>query len=132
MISQAQQHQKIQTYFQMWLNRDWSRLADLFTSNCVYEECYGPVYRNFAEIQQWINHQKQKQVVTAWPIHEFIDAGPTVIVTWTFAAREQTSYLFDGVSIIHFAADGRFDQVREFEAKHERRYPYENAETKKY
>lgn len=130
MLSVSEQHQRITDYFQMWRNHDFKRLADFFTPDCVYEECYGPVYRKFTEIQQWVNHQEQVQVVMAWPIHEFIDAGTTVIVTWTFVAHEQISDVFDGVSIIHFADDGRFDQVREFEAKHERCYPYKYVETK--
>lgn len=131
MLSVTEQHQRITDYFQMWLDHDLKKIADFFTTDCVYEECYGPVYRNFAEIQQWVNHQEQVQVVTAWPIHDFIDAGATVIVTWTFAAKEkQTSYIFDGVSLIHFASDGRFDHVRECEAKHERNFPYESIADK--
>lgn len=77
-----------------------------------------------AEIRQWIDHQRVVQTVKEWTIHEFMDAGDNEIVTWTFAAVGQEAVVFDGVSIIHFNQINQIDLVREFEAQHQRRFPY--------
>lgn len=113
----------------MWLTKDFSDLDDLFASQCVYEECYGPTYSNLAEIKRWISDMVYRQTVSAWTIHEYFHAPHDTTVTWTFTSSEGDGFhTFDGVSIIHFTDSRRIDHVREFESTHERTYPYQETQ----
>lgn len=115
-------------YFSMWVRRDFSHLDELFSSGCVYEECYGPVYVGTDELHRWINHMLARQTVAAWNIHS-IDSdrdGETFFVSWTFSATEDESYTFDGISRIHFDSDGRIDHVKEYRADHDQYRPFES------
>ena len=118
--------ESVRAYFKMWIERDFTRFDELFSADCRYEECYGPVYEGLDELHRWIEDMLVRQVVTAWDIHEYIPAADeqTLSVTWTFAAREEErSYAFDGVSLIHFNEAGLIDRVREFKAKRNRVFP---------
>jgi ketosteroid isomerase-like protein len=126
MCEYQHRHERATTeYFAMWVTRDFSRFDVLFAPDCQYEECYGPVYNGLAELHGWFEGMLAKQRVTTWDIHEFIHGGDrhSLTVTWTFAATEQDSYIFDGVSIIHFDEAGRIDRIREFQATHNRVHP---------
>ena len=112
----------------MWVRRDFSRFDKLFSLGCVYEECYGPVYVGTNELHRWIDHMLARQTVTAWNIHsvESDPDGETFFVSWTFSATEEESYVFDGISRIHFDSDGRIDHVKEYRADHNQRRPFES------
>ncbi|NJE80493.1 nuclear transport factor 2 family protein [Olsenella sp. SW781] len=120
--------QTIAEYFAMWVRRDFSRFDKLFSLGCVYEECYGPVYVGTNELHRWIDHMLARQTVTAWNIHsvESDPDGETFFVSWTFSATEEESYIFDGISRIHFDSDGRIDHVKEYRADHDQRRPFES------
>ena len=128
-MSAEMQRRAIADYFAMWVARDFSRFDELFSPRCRYEECYGPIYEGAAELHRWIERMLAVQRVTAWDIHDVVFAadGRSVTVTWTFAAAEQDSYVFDGCSLIHFDEDGRIERVREFKADHERCFPQRQA-----
>ncbi|MDO5024714.1 nuclear transport factor 2 family protein [Slackia piriformis] len=119
------QEEAIRDYFAMWVTRDFSRFDELFSSRCRYEECYGPIYEGTEELHRWIGHMLAIQHVVAWDIHDMVFAADkrSVTVAWTFVATERESYTFDGCSLIHFDEQGRIDSIREFGAKHERRFP---------
>lgn len=127
---------RVRQYFDMWITRDFRDLDDIVAPSCVYEECYGPIYRNRNEIHQWIADQLTAQVVTAWEICGYLHVressdtheGHIVVVTWTFAGREKEAYVFDGCSIIAFDELNRMIRVREFQATHVRKYPYESMD----
>lgn len=59
----------IETYFKMWIERDFSRINDIFADDIFYRECYGACYRNLKEIHLWITQQLKKQVVLNWSIN---------------------------------------------------------------
>lgn len=120
----SRRHALIRQYCHMWETRDFSALDALLSPDCRYEECYGPIYRDRAEIHAWISAKLQEQVVQAWTLHDWLDTEEDVIVTWTFAATEGAPLLFDGVSLIHFNAADQIDHVREFSATHQRTTPY--------
>ncbi|MBW3082850.1 nuclear transport factor 2 family protein [Bifidobacterium phasiani] len=125
----ARRERAVAEYFAMWVSRDFSRFDELFAPECRYEECYGPVYVGFGELHRWIDAMLARQRVESWDIHEFIHAadGRSLTVTWTFAATERDSYIFDGVSIVRFDDDGRIARIREFRADHRRRRPFAPA-----
>jgi ketosteroid isomerase-like protein len=124
--AESRHERLIAEYFAMWVTRDFAAFDSLFTDDCHYEECYGPVYDGLGELHSWIDAMLARQTVSDWTIHEFIHAedGRTVTVTWTFSDDQST---FDGVSIIRFAASDRITGIREFEATHQRRHPYRTA-----
>lgn len=99
----------------------------LFSPGCVYEECYGPVYVGTDELHHWIDHMLARQTVTAWNIHsvESDPDGETFFVSWTFSATEDESYIFDGISRIHFDSDGHIDHVKEYRADRDQYRPFE-------
>ena len=115
---------RITDYFRMWVSRDFSHFDDMVARNCQYEECTGAIYVGLGELHRWIEVMLDRQRVSAWTIHEFIEASDDqIVVVWTFEAAEASSYMFDGVSIIHFNEQGLIDHVREYQANHEKTYP---------
>lgn len=123
----ADAHNKtIAEYFSMWVRRDFSRFDELFSPDCVYEECYGPVYEGLEELHHWIEDMLVRQTVTSWEIHA-VERGQdarTLFVSWTFSATEDESYTFDGISRIHFDGRGRIDHVKEYKADHAQYRPF--------
>ncbi|MFT9276821.1 MULTISPECIES: nuclear transport factor 2 family protein [Bifidobacterium] len=129
--AQNAREQSVRRYFAMWKTRDFSDLDKLFARDCRYEECYGPVYRGLEQMHRWISDMLAKQIVDSWDIHEMRHGMnplglPMLTVTWTFSGREKESYIFDGVSIIEFNDKGYMSRVREFEAQHDRVFPYDD------
>lgn len=122
--ARARREMVISRYFAMWVNRDFHDMDELFNPECRYEECTGAVYQNRDEMHRWVRAMLERQQVSAWDIDEYwhVDDNRTVMVSWTFAAQEATSYIFDGISVIHFDDEGRIEAVREFKSEHERRY----------
>lgn len=123
----ANMHERaIGEYFSMWVRRDFSRFDELFSPECVYEECYGPVYVGTDELHHWIDHMLSRQTVTAWDIRsiEPDQNGEALFVSWTFSATEDKDYTFDGISRIHFDSDGRINHVKEYRADHDQRRPF--------
>ena len=128
-LSRGYGEMTVRSYFRMWETRDFSRFDDLFSPACCYEECYGPIYEGSEELHRWIDHMLAIQRVLAWDIQDIVYGtdGCSMTVTWTFAAAEECSYVFDGCSLIHFDDEGRIDRVREFKADHERCFPQRRA-----
>ena len=118
----------IKQYFKMWETSDFAKLDELFTTDCTYEACDGTVYHGLSQIKLWIADKSPVQFAVVWTPHEWFFDAHVAIVTWTFAARESSHYCFDGVSIIAFNRHGQMRRVREFQAKHDRNSPYNDAE----
>ncbi|WP_161787676.1 nuclear transport factor 2 family protein [Bifidobacterium bombi] len=144
----------ITEYFKMWVARDFDKLDGLFAPDCRYEEYTGSIYQGRDQIHRWIDALQAAQVVVSWRVHDFLhgrgnQGQPEITVTWTFCAYDladrshslcevdgvagqsdgvgaerEGSYEFDGVSIIEFDRQNKINSVREFYAKHDRRYPY--------
>ena len=120
----ATRKRRVAEYFHMWVSRDFRHFDGIFARNCRYEECTGAIYEGSEELHRWIHVMLNQQRVSAWAIHEFIEAADDqIVVTWTFEATESSSYIFDGVSLIHFNEQGLIDHVREYQAEHEKIYP---------
>lgn len=114
----------IETYFKMWIERDFSRINDIFADDIFYHECYGACYRNLKEIHLWITQQLKKQVVLNWSINTVNVDNNSFFVTWIFHAKEENEYIFDGISRIEFNGDSKISKIIEYETKHEIFYPF--------
>lgn len=112
-------------YFQMWVERDFSGITDVFAPEIYYSECYGPKYQGYDEIQQWIDKMLKTQVVLEWSIKRFIHQGNTVVVEWLFRDRSNNrESQFDGVSIVEFNGDGIICSIKEFSSVFEYSVPF--------
>lgn len=114
----------IETYFKMWIKRDFSGIDNIFAKDIFYRECYGACYCNLNEVHLWINRQLKKQIVLSWPIHTVNVDNNCFFVTWTFYAKEEKKYIFDGISQIEFNDDAKISKIIEYETKHELFYPF--------
>ena len=114
----------IETYFKMWIERDFSRINDIFADDIFYRECYGACYRNLKEIHLWITQQLKQQVVLNWSINTVNVDNNSFFVTWIFHAKEENEYIFDGISRIEFNGDSKISKIIEYETKHEIFYPF--------
>lgn len=50
--------QVIKRYFNSWIVPNFKDFEDTFSKNASYSECYGPIYRNKAEIKIGIRMDK--------------------------------------------------------------------------
>lgn len=124
-MNKAEKELKINTYFNMWVQRDFSALDAIFAADIFYSECYGPEYCGLCEIHLWIDAMIQKQTVLEWNIKRYLHENDTVVVEWFF--KEQQNNIihgFDGISIIEFQTDGKISSIKEFESKAEHITPY--------
>ena len=67
---------QLEAYIDGWRRHDIAAVLDTLTDDCVVIECYGPVYRGKARVEQWMN---------AW-----YGAGGTVDA-WDITARDSTA-----------------------------------------
>ncbi|MDD4850752.1 MAG: nuclear transport factor 2 family protein [Gemmiger sp.] len=120
-----QQKEMITEYFNCWLKKDATRLPDIFSTNAVYSECYGPEYFGLNQITRWFEEWNQRGTVLQWDIKQIIEQDNICIVAWYFAcAYQQVNSGFDGVSIIIFDKEHKIISVKEFGSKAEHNYPY--------
>ncbi len=124
-MSIKKQEEQIKAYFNVWLNRDIKQLNQIFSKDVYYAECMGPEYRGLYQVEEWIKFMFNKQIVLNWDIHEMISSfdQKTMTVIWTFHAKEDKEYNFDGVSIIKFDNEDRILSIHEYEAIHDKETP---------
>lgn len=117
----------IRKYFEMWVERDFSSLNEIFSNEVYYSECYGPEYCSLKEIYVWIEEMLKRQVVLEWTIKRFIHSDRVTVVEWFFKEKQGTAEnSFDGVSLIEFDERGKITIIKEFQSKAEHIAPYAN------
>ena len=110
----------ISAYFDMWIDRDFSKIDTIFATDIYYSECYGPEYFCLSEIYLWIDDMLKKQKVLEWNIKRYIHSNDITIVEWFFKEQQgDTVNSFDGVSIIEFNSIKKISHIKEFESKAE-------------
>lgn len=114
----------VSKYFNMWVDRDFSQLDNIFCDHIYYRECYGATYFGLDEIHMWVNAMLSKQTVLKWKIKNIYNIdNSTIFVEWTFQAKETETYIFDGISTIKFQ-NNKIISIEEYETKHETFRPY--------
>lgn len=117
----------IRNYFNMWIERDFLAIDDIFSKKVYYSECYGPEYFCLSEIYLWIEDMLKKQKVLEWNIKRFIHSNDVIIVEWFFNEQQgEVVNGFDGVSLIEFDKDDKISVIKEYESKAEHIAPYAN------
>ncbi len=115
----------IEAYFQAWLSKDETRLADFFEADAVYRECYGPEYCGINQITRWFRDWNKRGRVTRWDILDFMQQGSKLAVEWTFGCvYDGEESFFDGISLVEFSENGKIQSLKEFQSKAEHVFPY--------
>ena len=115
----------IQKYFKAWLNVDIDVLSDVFSTDIIYSEYYGPEYHGISQILKWFDDWNQKGKVLEWTIKRSIEKNNTIVVEWFFKCEfEGNIDGFDGVTIADFDKEGKINRLCEFQSKPDYYYPY--------
>lgn len=121
----------IKAYFKAWSDNDITVLANTFSSDIIYSECYGPEYHGLDQLMQWFGDRNKRGRVLAWDINRIMECGDTAIVQWHFkCSYDGNTTEFDGVTIAEFNDDNMICRLSEYQSKSEHYYPYDAAESK--
>lgn len=117
----------IKNYFNTWLTKDGSELKNIFYSNVIYIECYGPEYHGLGDIVRWFKDWNEKGTVLVWDIKQFIHQGNITVAEWYFKCEYNGDIEeFEGVSLIEFNYENRIVSLKEFLSKIPHYNPYGN------
>lgn len=116
---------KIETYFQAWVNNEISCMDQLFNDETYYSECYGPEYHGINELKRWFKDWHQHGDVLEWKIKDMWQLGHKWMVEWHFKCiYDEKADEFDGVSLICFDENNKIISLKEFESKSQHYSPY--------
>jgi len=125
MSSVIWQEQVIRDYFSAWLLKEGRMLETVFSENIRYSECYGPEYHGIKQVRVWFADWNKRGTVLEWTIKRFVHQECITVAEWFFQCEyDNTVDGFDGVSIIKFDANGKIEELREFQSKSEHCFPY--------
>ena len=68
MDAEKQRESKIQQWFSMWLDKADTGIEDLFATDAVYIESWGPEYHGSGKIQLWFDEWNTRGTVEHWDI----------------------------------------------------------------
>lgn len=118
----------IREYFDAWLRKDFSSLAEIFAEEIIYTESYGPEYHGLEQVKQWFLDWNKRGTVLQWVIKQILMQNNQCAVEWYFECNYDNNIDgFDGVSIVEFNDEGNIVLVKEFQSKVEHSYPYDNV-----
>ncbi|WP_028596547.1 nuclear transport factor 2 family protein [Paenibacillus assamensis] len=121
----SEREQIIKSYFKAWLHKDATILDEIFSSDIIYSECYGPQYLDIEQVKQWFADWNSQGTVVEWSIKQFIHQNDMSVVEWYFhCVHEDVEHQFNGVSIISFTAENKISQLKEFQSQAEHYCPY--------
>ena len=80
----TEREEKIRRWFSMWLKNDCTGMEDIFSSDAVYIESWGPEYHGIDKIRRWFNEWNTQGVVLKWDIYGFFHKENQTIAQWYF------------------------------------------------
>ena len=118
----------VRAYFNMWVTKDRTKLNEIFHTDIVYVECYGPEYHGIDQIIQWFDDWNQKSTVLCWDIKRILVCNQTVVTEWYFECNYESCIDgFDGVTIMEFDSEDKITILKEFQSKAIHEFPYETT-----
>ena len=104
------------TYIEAWVANDAERIAGSVAEDCTITECYGPVYRGRARVQQWAQAWfTAGGMVHAWEVTDRFTSGDREAAQWVFectwGGKRST---FQGASICRVQR-GQVVELREYQ-----------------
>ena len=126
--------QKIRLWFDMWLKKRDLGIADLFSTDAVYIESWGPEYRGMEKIKHWFDEWNMRGTVLVWDIKQLIHTDNQTIVEWYFKNEMNDGKIeaFDGISIVRWTKDDKIEFLKEFGCNCNRYDPYRNGDTPEF
>ncbi len=74
-MTDAEKEARVRVWFAMWLQKDCTGIEELFTSDAVYIESWGPEYHGCGKIRHWFEEWNRRGTVLQWEIHAFFPPG---------------------------------------------------------
>ena len=91
-------------WFDMWLKANCEGVEEIFTSDAVYIESWGPKYSGINEICRWFKEWNTRGKVVAWDIKQFFHKDEQTVAEWYFCSKFESGGgdCFDGMSLIRW------------------------------
>ena len=124
-----EKERKIFLWFQMWLQQKDLGIDEIFASDAIYTESWGPRYHGRIKIKHWFNEWNTRGKVLIWEIKQYWHQGNTTIVEWYFkcAMNNGETQAFDGISLIEWTNEGTISALKEFGCNINNYDPYQES-----
>ena len=128
---EKQRESKIQQWFSMWLDKEDTGIEELFATDTVYIESWGPEYHGNGKIKLWFAEWNTRGTVERWDIRQYFHKGDQTVVAWAFRCvmTDGTVQSFDGLSLIRWNGAGQICFLQEFGCNENRYDPYAQGKT---
>lgn len=122
--------QIIKLWFDMWLKKQDLGIADIFTTDAVYIESWGPKYIGSKKIKHWFSEWNTRGTVLVWKINQFYHKENQTIVEWYFENNMNNGKVeaFDGISLIKWTDDYKICFLKEFGCNINNYDPYQKSQ----
>ena len=115
----------IKSYFESWVNKNCLILKEIFDTEAIYSECFGPEYHGLDNIERWVQDWNERGTVFSWDVRQFIHQENMTVVEWYFkCVYDKSIGEFNGVSLIEFNIDNFIVSIKEFQSKIPHYNPY--------
>lgn len=121
----AYKEEALRAWFGMWLTVDRTGIEELFASDAVYIESWGPKYAGLKRICQWFDEWNCRGKVRVWDIKDFYHKGDRTVVEWYFACAmtDGSEDRFEGITVAEWR-DGKICYLREYGSNTDNYDPY--------
>lgn len=121
----------IRLWFEMWLAKKDLGIFDIFSSDAIYIESWGPEYHGVQKIALWFEEWNTRGTVLQWDIKQFFHKDNQTIVEWYFKNQMDggQAEAFDGISLIEWTPDNKIALLKEFGCNENRYDPYKDGNT---
>lgn len=119
----------IRLWFEMWLAKKDLGIFDIFSSDAIYIESWGPEYHGIQKIALWFEEWNTRGTVLQWDIKQFFHKDNQTIVEWYFKNQMDggQAEAFDGISLIEWSSDNKIAFLKEFVCNENRYDPYKDS-----
>ncbi|NCD06614.1 MAG: nuclear transport factor 2 family protein [Spirochaetia bacterium] len=117
----------INLWFNMWIEKNDELMDNVFDTNALYIECYGPEYKGLEIIKKWFYEWNKDNAVLKWEIKQILNDNNQSVVEWFFECKmknDNAPSSFDGLSLIKWTNDNKIKSLKEYSSKHEHYQPY--------
>ena len=124
-----EQERMLRLWFEMWLQRADLGIVNIFSSDAIYIESWGPEYRGVEQIKLWFEEWNTRGRVLQWDIKQFFHKEGQTVVEWYFknTMYNGTVEAFDGMSLVQWDPEGKICFLKEFGCNENRYDPYEGG-----
>lgn len=119
----------IRLWFDMWLQKTDFGISDLFSSDALYIESWGPQYQGAEAIRHWFQEWNTRGTVLVWDIKQFFHKEDQTVVEWYFqnTMADRSVEAFDGMSLVQWTAEDKIALLKEFGCNLDRYDPYKTG-----